>query len=210
MANETDSQEQLNLETETPAAETTAAEPEKPRQDFVPHQALHEQREITKQLRAQLAEANARTERMEGTFQKLLSGLNEKPVPAFDQDPLGHFQAREAELERQLTGVNEKLEKLGKDEQTQAQIHRLTTATVAAEAEFRAAHPDYDAAVKHLKDISRQDLRDQGYGPAEVEDMLNQGKLAIAHGALSQGKDPAEALYERAKRYGFKGKGNGG
>jgi hypothetical protein len=71
------------------------------KQDVVPHAALHEQRELNKQLKTELQASRERSERMEQTFQKLLSQLNEKqetPTPAFDTDPLGHFQAENAKL----------------------------------------------------------------------------------------------------------------
>lgn len=177
-------------------------EPEK--QAVVPHAALHEQRLANKQLQEELRSAREAQQRMEGTFQKLLSGLNEKPAPKFDEDPLGHMQARNDTLEKELRSVGEKLENLNKQSSQNAFLSQITDTVSSSEAEFRATHPDYDSALKYLKDVTRSDLVDQGIDAATIEHTINQGKIGLANAALQQGKNPAAVIYDRAKRYGYK------
>jgi hypothetical protein len=178
-------------------------EPEK-KPDMVPHQALHEQRAINKQLQEELRASKEQSGRMETTFQKLLGSLNEKPVPKYEDDPLGHMAARNETLEKELKQVSEKIEGFTKQTSQNAFVHQITDTLSTSEAEFRAVHPDYDQAVKHLKDVTRHDLADQGMPASEIEQTLSAGKMGLAHAAIQQGKNPAEALYERAKRYGYK------
>jgi hypothetical protein len=172
--------------------------------ESVPFGALHEQRTINRQLREELAKSREAQERMENTFQRLLVTFNEKPMPKYEEDPLGHTLARNETLERELKSVNEKLDGFGRQSQQAAFLTQVTSALAGSEAEFRSQHPDYDSAVKYLKDVTRADLQDQGLSAAQIEDYVNQGKLALAHAALQQGKNPSEVIYERARRYGFK------
>lgn len=195
--------------------ELEAEKPEEPKVEkeekvtMVPHQALHEQRLMNKQLQQQLKDQQETASRMESTFQKLLSNLNEKPAPKMEDDPLGHIAARNDVLEKEIRQLGEKLDGQAKHASQTQIISQLTAELSASEAEFRATKPDYDAAVKYLKDVTRSDLADQGVSGPEVEQTLNAGKLGLARSALAVGKDPAQALYERALRYGFKSKASG-
>lgn len=178
------------------------AEPEK--QTVVPHAALHEQRMVNKQLQEELRQSRVAQEKMEQTFQKMLSSLNEKPAPKYEEDPLGHMAARNETLEKEVKNLSTQIEQQGKQSQQAAFMTQINAALSSSEAEFRATHPDYDAAVKYLKDVTRSDLADQGMNGPEVEQALQAGKIGLAHAALQQGKNAAEVLYERAKRYGYK------
>lgn len=179
-------------------------EPKK--QDMVPHAALHEERMRNKQLQEQLRTSKETAERMESTFQKMLGALNEKPAPKFEEDPLGHIATRNETLEKELTKVSEKLESMTKQSSQVAFMQHVNSEISAAETEFRSQHPDYDAALKYLKDVTRSDLTDQGVDPAQIEQTLQAGKIGLAHTAIQQGKNPAQVIYERAKRYGYQAK----
>jgi hypothetical protein len=86
----------------------------------------------------------------------------------------------------------------------------LAAAITDSESEFRATTPDYDQAVRHLKDIRRQDLKDLGYQPHEVRAILDQEILGLADRAIKAGKTPAEAAYSMARRYGYKPQADAG
>src|SRR6267142_2773545 len=196
----TEEQASLELEAEKEVKEEVKEE----KQTMVPHQALHEQRLLNKQLQQELAAAREQSGRMEQTFQKLLSNLNEKPAPKYEEDPLGHMAARNETLEKEIKQLGEKIEGQTKQSSQFAFTQQISSDLSASESEFRSVHQDYDQAVKYLKDVTRSDLADQGVSGPEVEQTLNAGKLGLAHAAMKSGKNPAEALYERAKRYGFK------
>ena len=185
---------------------------EKPveKQTMVPHQALHEQRMMNKQLQEELRASRETQQRMDSTFQKLLVSLNDKPMPKYDEDPLGHFAARNETMEKELKQVNEKIEGFTKQSGQMQFVQQVNEQITSAEAEFRTSQPDYDAALKYLKDVTRSDLADQGMSGAEIEQALHQGKLGIANAALQQGKNPAQIIYERAKRYGYRGQQQSG
>ncbi len=180
-----------------------------PAPETVPLPVLIEQRDINKQLKAELQASRERAERMDQTFQKLLTQLNEKqqqesPAPAFEQDPLGHFQHENQKLSKQISEISSKLEEANKGGAEQQQVRVLAAAIQESEADIRATTPDYDQAVKHLKDVRRQDLKDLGYQPHEIRAILDQEALGLADRAIKAGKTPAEAAYAMAKRYGYK------
>lgn len=177
-------------------------EPEK--QATVPHAALHEARMQNKAMQEEVRAARESQVRMERTFQKLLGSLNEKPIPKYDEDPLGHIASRNDTLEKELKSVSEKLDGMTKQSTQTAFMAQMTDQISGSEAEFRTQHPDYDAALKYLKDVTRSDLADQGMDGDQIEQTLQAGKLGLAHAAVQQGKNPAQVIYERAKRYGFK------
>jgi len=184
-------------------APNPAAAPERP-QGYVPHEALHEQREITKRQAQELSQYKERTEKMETTFQKLLSSLNEKPAPEFDKDPLGHFQYRNEQLEQRLGDVTGKLEKFENQAQSQAQLNQVFNAITASEQEFRIQTKDYDDAVKFLKDARKDELKELGLTAVETEHALNAEVMALAQGALARGKNPALVAYKMAEKRGYK------
>lgn len=180
------------------------AEPKAEQISTVPIHALTEQRAMNRELKEELKAAKEAQQRMEDTFQKLLSNLNEKPAPKYEDDPLGHVANRSEVLERELKSVREELQTINKQAGQNQFLQQVSEASASAEAEFRLAHPDYDAALKYLKEVTRSDLADQGMTAAEIERTVNAGKVGLAHAALQQGKNPAQVIYERAKRYGFK------
>ncbi len=195
----------VEMNEEEKPEEAVEQKPEVEKQATVPHAALHEARMQNKQLQEELKATREAQQRMEGTFQKLLGSLNEKPIPKYDEDPLGHMAARNETLEKELKSVSEKLDGMTKQSSQTAFMQQMNDQVGSAEAEFRSAHPDYDQALKYLKDVTRSDLSDQGYDAAAIEQTLQAGKLGLAHAALQQGKNPAQVIYERAKRYGFRG-----
>lgn len=178
---------------------------EQQKQNMVPHAALHEARMQNKAMTEELRLARESQARMEGTFQKLLGSLNEKPIPKYEEDPLGNMAARNETLEKELKSVSEKLDGFTRQSSQTAFMGQMNEQIAGAEAEFRTQHADYDAALKYLKDVTRSDLSDQGMDGAQIEQTLQAGKLGLAHAAIQQGKNPAQIIYERAKRYGFKG-----
>lgn len=188
---------------ETPAAPSPAAAPERP-PGYVPHEALHEQRETNKRIAEELRQTKERSERMEQTFQKLLSSLNEKPPPDPTKDPLGHFEHQNQALSKQLGELTEKLGKVDTERQKNERVQHLVDSISSTEEEFRSQTPDYDAAVKFLKAERREELKEIGIPASQVEKTLNMEIMSLAEIALSQGKSPAAAAYNMAKRRGYK------
>lgn len=152
-------------------------------------------------------------------------------IPDAQEDPIGHFTGRIAQLEEALRQSH-----LGGQEQTeqiraQMQEQAMWGAVAQAEADIRDARnpnhkADYDEACNHLITTRARQLdrmypsnsphviaaaRQAGFqSPAEYKQaLLNQdGRGLIVH-ALQQGVSPAALLYDLAVDAGYQPKANG-
>lgn len=82
-------------------------------------------------------------------------------------------------------------------------ITRLVSAMNEAEADFAEDHPDYKDAVDHFKASRRAEFEDMGYAGRELEQALAQDFLQLAQRSINGGRDPAEVVYNLAKKRGF-------
>lgn len=176
-----------------PAAEST-----------VPLAALHEERNQRKALQKELADYRQKMERMEQTFQQVLDKANAQPVPKYEEDPLGYLQHTQQEVSKTLKNVDEKVSKFEQQTVEQQNMQQLAMKITSAEAEFRGKAADYDAAVKYLKEVRKQDMLDLGVPAEHVDQLLTREIISFSQAALSNGKNPAESAYNMAKRYGYR------
>jgi hypothetical protein len=129
------------------------------------------------------------------------------PPPDEEADPLGAMM-------HQLKQMNEAVASL-KAEQTQAQQDALLkqqfdqfTASVRQVKEaFEKTVPDFADAYAHVRHIRSEDLRAAGVAESEIPKILLQDELNLAQNSLARGKNPAEEVYNIAKRYGYTPKG---
>lgn len=112
-------------------------------------------------------------------------------IPDVDADPVGHFKAKHAQLERQMQTLAQPIE-------AQRQEAAFVAATKAAVAQFAATKPDYDDAYAHA-----------ARGMDQLGDLLgvprgNVERFFTAQ-ALRAGKNPGEVAYGLAKSFGYAG-----
>lgn len=179
-------------------------------QGFVPHGALHEERELRKAAEARAKLLEERTNIILEKFGQptqapapIAAPVATDEIPSLETDPLGHIigqmkaQAKEQEeLKKSLS------ERAQQDQQTFA-VQRLTGTAVSMEQEFARATPDYNDAATFLREGRRQEYTAMGYNPQQVEQAIQQEALGIANMALQRGQNPAEVIYTLAKTRGF-------
>lgn len=179
-------------------------------QGFVPHGALHEERELRKAAEARAKLLEERTNIILEKFGQptqapapVVQPIAADEIPSLETDPLGHIlgqmkaQAKEQEeLKKNLS------ERAQQDQQTFA-VQRLTGTAVSMEQEFARATPDYNEAASFLREGRRQEYTAMGYNPQQVEQAIQQEALGIANMALQRGQNPAEVIYTLAKTRGF-------
>ncbi len=195
-----------------PPAPAAPAEVAPPQEDkTVPLAALHEARQIQKELKEQLRRrdeelGNFRTkaEKMEQTFQAFLAKQNEVVAPKYEEDPLGYFKWENEQLKKQLETVDTGVKQTTEQMQRQQQFSAFTNHVVSLENEFRKTAQDYDDAVSFLKQVRIQDFQDLGYDMARAQAMLQEEIASLAQAAVQQGKSPAEVAYKMSQRYGYK------
>lgn len=191
------------------------------RQKYVPHAALHEERERRKAVEAQAAQER---QRFEERFNMLLQRVAPpqpaapqqqqqapEPIPDIATDPVGHIvgtisqQNRMiAQQEQVLRDVVQVLSIAGQQNQQSQVVNQVRQHAMALEREFSAQTPDYAQAVAFLGEHRHKELESLGWtDPAERQNMIMQEADGIAHRALSTGRNPAEVVYGLAKYRGF-------
>jgi hypothetical protein len=122
-------------------------------------------------------------------------------LPAVDQDPLANIEAMRKLAERMAKQQQEGQQQT----EQQRQFQTLNTQLQSYEADFRADNPDYDAAAAHFRQSRQQELEEMGYSGDELMTTLTNDLVGLALRTMKAGKDPAEVVYNLAKKRGFGG-----
>lgn len=150
-------------------------------------------------------EMSERLERLEakggGEANKLADILKE--LREDDDDPISDL----AGLKKLARLLNEREEAETQQDRTQRERQRAVQTIVSTmedhEADFTADHPDYKDAAKHYRDARREELEEIGYSGNELQSALANDLFGVVRRAIDSGKDPAEAVYNLAKKRGF-------
>jgi hypothetical protein len=185
--------------------EQTEQQPEAKKDNLVPHQALHEQRERRKaaEKRARDLEIeNAKFKERFSIVEKLYGDKAEaKGPPKPEEDIFGAFE----HLSKGLETVNKQLADRDAATKQEAQRNELVGHYKNDAAKFTTANPDYKDAYNHLLGSRARELMALGYeDQAELERALQNEEISIATMAFEKGKSPAEVIYSLAKERGYK------
>lgn len=212
---------EAEVEKEQPAVESQpepeAEQPDEPqgKTRTVPHEALHRERKLrqeAEQRERERAIEFARAEERLKIIEQAWEQQNQPTQPAAetpnpDTDPMGYLQ-HQLESERRAREALEKKfsEQQGVTEQ-QRQQAQITQAYSTVARDFQSRTPDFTDAYQHLWKELDQDLADQGVSDPEARRRaLMQDEMKFAHTLLAQNKNPAEVIYQWAKRRGYQGK----
>jgi hypothetical protein len=194
--------------------------------------ALKQEREARRRAEDQLNNYNKMVEELRASrAQRQPTPEPEKPkIPDVNEDPIGHFAAKNALLEERLEQALRGTQQITQQTQAQQQEQVFWSHVQQAENEFRKTASkvtvngqemsDYDAACEHLKQHRMTELammypddspiaqrEAQQYGlpsPAHLRAMMLQhDAAAIAQRAFEHGRSPAEFYYQAAKTRGY-------
>lgn len=181
---------------------------------FVPHQALHAEREEHKKTKAELEEIRKTQAVLNDRWNTILK-LQEQPKqePTAPPDPNEDIFAFSKWQADQLKSLTEKIESRDKQEEQARTVAQEEQAvwnhwSESANA-YSAQQTDFGDAVKHLSDMRMKQL--SGLSLVEPTFASEQGRLnqinaelrQIVVGAKQAGQNPAHVVYELAKVYGF-------
>lgn len=164
-----------------------------PPDGYVPHGALHAEREARKALQKQLEELQAWKQSQENP---------PEPEPQYVdpiEDPEGfkrYDEHRQKKLETQF-------EQFQQQQQRQAQQQSRLREAAMLEQEFAAKTPDYQNAAEHLHNARLRELQMQGYAQHEAEAQIAQDATRLFVAAKAIGMNPAQLLYMRAQEAGY-------
>lgn len=120
-----------------------------------------------------------------------------------DDDPIGDLASLK-KLARHLVSQTES--ETQADAQTQQRTQALQTVSNTMkeyENDFRELTPDYDKAAQHFMNARLEELKDTGLDGAALATAMQNDFAGIVARTVAAGKDPAEIIYNMAKRRGF-------
>lgn len=191
------------------------SQPEQRRTTMVPHQALHEEREARKRLERDLqAEREARALLDQRTNlilqhmgQRQQPAPEEPAIPTLEQDPVGHFVAKQTALEQQVREGSlqqqQQQQAIAQHVQMLAIQQAITRRAQGMEAEFQAEHVDYPDAVQHLMQVRHKELELLGMDAGQRIATVQQEGMELAAHAFRTNQNPAAVIYELAKMRGY-------
>jgi len=178
---------------------------------FVPHAALHKERERRKSVEAEyltVREKMARAEERLAVLNEVLqqpqapqtataSEQEEMPDPEKDIFAYVKWQAKEIErLKQTQTQVAERT-------QQQEGLQQLQRAYVQDAQTFAKDKPDFRDAYSHLANSRARELMALGYNEQQIRSQLTQEETQIVAQAFQQRRSPAAVLYEQALARGY-------
>jgi hypothetical protein len=160
--------------------------------------ALRDERRQKRELSDRLAQLEARVSAPQPQAQ-----ADPGAMPDPNADPIGWMQAAQKLIDRMQQQDSEQAQRSQAQTQQQREFQRLNEQVTEAEADFKAEHPDYDDAAKHLKQSILDELGELGLAGGDLQAEFQKRMVGIAQRALAAGKDPAEVAYNLSKKRGF-------
>ena len=170
--------------------------------------ALKEARAENKELRKELDALKTTLAQGNDKLQKFMESVSrraeEDKTPKFEDDPAANLKAENDSLKKQISQINDKLAKQDAATEGQSKMTAHASAVQAAERAFAKAEPTYFKASDYVAEVWRDEFREAGFPEEEIPKLVFGKALAVTHQATSAGRDPAQAIWNIAKRYGFK------
>jgi hypothetical protein len=186
------------VEQQPEAAQETAPEGDAPAEGeakapppgYVPHAALHAERQRVAELRARDAQREQRLVALEAMLRQQQAPQAE---PSAEEDPVAAL----ARIERGFQDFTARQQA----EAESAQINAYVTRDIET---FRQVKPDFEQAVGHLVNSRVNELRLMGYGDDEIREDIDAYDRHIATTAARSGLSVGEMLYNLATERGYR------
>jgi hypothetical protein len=195
-----------------PAAEVVpepAPAPAEPtQQETVPYGALAEERARRKESEERARQAELMQARMEERFRAWQDQATPRPTPPRappkpDEDIFGAVNHLMREQQRTTGEINNYKQQIAAEQQMQ----QLGRWAAQAEATFKQTAPDYDDALRHLRESRTNELKTTwGMNDTAVSQQLLTEERQLLVRAAQQQRNPAELAYAIAKQRGYRGK----
>lgn len=178
---------------------------------FVPHAALHKERERRKAVESEVQtyrEKMARAEERLAVLNEVLTQpakpegqqapeQEEMPDPEKDIFAFVKWQAKEIDRLKQATTLQ-----VQQTQQREA-FTQMQNAYVADARKFMAEKPDFQDAYQHIAQSRARELTALGYNEQQIRAQLNHEETTIVAEAFRRGISPANVLYQQAIARGY-------
>jgi hypothetical protein len=159
--------------------------------------------------RAETARARDLEERLE-KLERSKGGASEDDITKLiasirddDDDPIGDLAGIKQVLRKFMSERDAEKAMDTEAQQQQRQVNKIANAMSEAEDDFRDDHPDYDDAQKFYKEHRKGELEEMGYTGQALSRKLTADLFSLVSDAMQAGRDPAQAVYNLAKKRGF-------
>lgn len=192
---------------------------DKPRDEkgkFVPHQALHAEREEHKKTKSELAEIARKQAILEDRWNTLLK-LREEPQhqeetpPDPEQDIFAAFKWQQKQLEGMREAERQRQEQTQQAQHRTSQEQMIQSEWTRSVSEFSAQTPDFKDAAKFLADARMKMYETlavvdpQLSTPEGRNQRINDEVSQLVIAAKQNNMSPAELVYNLAKQSGYAG-----
>ena len=184
------------------------------KEKLVPLAALHEQRELVKTLKTQIATLESQP-KLSAEDAELLKDLRaqkkaaqEPKDPDFLEDPKGYVDAQAKKTAEALKKLDEATTKQTQQQEQQQQLNQILTGVQQHEQSFLKTTPDYHAAIDHIRSVrgSQLQMLYPQATPEQITRQITTEELSAAAQILRSGGNPAEFAYNYAKTMGYQPK----
>ena len=197
--------------------EEEAEKPVRPKQDW--EKQAHNQAGRAARERSRRVAAERKTQELESRLEQIErrsggSGPSEDELltliaslPDTEDDPVGDIAAVKRALKLFRQRQVDEGQQSAQQQQVTRQIEALRGAMIEAEQDFAIDNPDYEDAAKFYREGRREELQDAGYVGRNLDRKLADDLFGVVRMAIEAGLDPAERVYNIAKKRGFKAGG---
>jgi hypothetical protein len=200
-----------------PEAETQGEQGRDDKGRFVPHQALHAEREEHKKTRAELAEMRQFKAVMEDRWNTLLKAT-EKPKEQEDAPPdpsvdiFAYSKWQQEQFNKLQSKIAEKEQQETQARQSQERDRAIWSHWQNSVQSYASQQADFGDAATFLADLRDKQLAALGVVDGRLKDkaardaQVNEELKGIILAAEQQNINPAEAVYQIAQQYGYQPK----
>lgn len=207
--------EQVPVEQQAPHVPDIDAVDGEDRGQFIRKAALYEERQRRKEATERSREWERRytedmrkaQERLQALFEGAQRTMGQAPeapkapeVPDINTDPIGHFQAKQEALERELNEAKQWRSQTQQQAQQQEVLQKISAEVSRLEREFAQSTPDYDQAQQHLFKTWASEAELLG---VPADEAIRFWSMQIVQRAGQQNKNPAQMAYELSKQRGY-------
>lgn len=174
---------------------------------FVPLQALQEERAEKKQLREELRQYREWQAQLTQRLQQMPQG-QQPQVPDPKTHPLDYINHVLGSVQNSTAELQQWRQQQEQASQQRATVQQYADWARGQEAEFSRAQPEYRDAYRFAAESRDKELQALGYhDPATRANIVRMNTAEIIHNAATQGRNPAELVWEYARARGFTPKG---
>lgn len=182
------------------------------RQQHVPLGALQEERrarqaaqEQVRQMQAQMAAQQAQMQQFQQWQAQQQAAQQQAQIPAFEDDPEGHINARLQQIEQDRQADVQRREFEQVSAHVNQQMQQAGPVVAQIESEFTAQHPDYGQAYAHLdKEVTaRIQQQHPGATPEQHAFAKKIAMLGFIQHCADNNLNPAQLLYNKAQELGY-------